>query len=155
MRRLMVLLTTICFFLFLTGCSNQDSSQPVKNNEISNSNMEFEKRNEFLKIEITEKKGVAAIVYDDPANLALFSEMFSKSKREPGIADMADPHFYVKATTVSGATADLQLWVGNEKMTSTWMDIDDTHTVYSVPASYTNELLTLVSSQQAKKVPGN
>jgi hypothetical protein len=136
-RKLMILVlfaTSISIILF--GC------QSFGNNGVEEENIS--------KVSISKSNGFGKVnkdfyvVYDDKENLETFKAIFSSSVKEAGIADMAEPDYDLEVIYSDGIKKGYHLWVGDQGQRSMFMDVEDTHTIYTVPGKMTNQLIELV-----------
>lgn len=102
---------------------------------------------EIAKVEVTTKKGIDPTIYEEAADLISFEDIFSSAAKEPGIANMSAPAFYLKVSDAIGNKQYLQLWIGGEGERASVMREDDTHTVYSLSAETTEILAGLIEKE--------
>lgn len=130
----------------LSGCQSAEETihaqEPPQKTELFLSETLIETA-EISKLEVTKKKGVNPIIYDEAADLASFDNLFSSAVKEPGIVNMSDPTFYLEVSDVEGNKQYLQLWIGGEGERASLMREDDSHTVYSLSAEMTKKLAEL------------
>ncbi|WP_128895421.1 hypothetical protein [Longirhabdus pacifica] len=80
------------------------------------------------------------ISYDQTEVLEAFQNIFSNAVKEPGIVNIADPEFYLEIIFADETKQKFYLWLGEEGEISTLMNVEDTHTIYTVPAEMTSQL---------------
>ncbi|WP_033540961.1 hypothetical protein [Planococcus sp. CAU13] len=102
---------------------------------------------ETAKVEVTKKKGVDAVIYEEADDITSFDAIFSSTTKEPGIVNMSAPTLYLKVSDTEGNEQYLQLWIGNEDEQASLMWEDDTHTVYSLTVEMTEKLAGLLEKE--------
>lgn len=148
MKRAIILLLFALMATFLFGC--QPEKEEVKAEEVGNET-EGEEMDGLLatgkiaKVELSEVKGVNPIIYDEMGELEIIRDLFSSAVKEPGIVNMGDPEFYLKVVMEDGEKRYLNLWLGGEGETASLMNIEDTHTIYTVTADIKGSLAGLIN----------
>lgn len=100
----------------------------------------------FKSVSISKPKGINEVTFEDQDSLESFQSIFSSAGKEPGIVDMADPEFYLTVNYDKGTHQDLYVWIGEKGQRSTFMKIEETHTIYAVSEEKTDQLIELVES---------
>ncbi len=101
------------------------------------------------KVSISNSKGFDDIhadffaVYEDEDTLKIFQDVISKAVKQPGIVDMRNPDYDLEVLYTDGNRQGFHLWLGDSG-TSTLMNVEDTHTIYSIPEELTRQLIDLV-----------
>lgn len=67
-------------------------------------------------------------------------ESLTQAVREPGIAEMTTPDYNVEAVYEDDQVRSYQLWLGDEGQTSTWMMVEDSHSIYTTSPEMTGLL---------------
>ena len=122
-------LTFISSFLF--GCQQKE--------KVSN-------ESKWMSISISKTKGVDAITFDDPETIHALQRFFRGAVKVAGIVDVADPEFYIEIVDDKENQQHMHLWIGEKGQTSTLMNTEDTHTIYTVSEKETEQLIELVES---------
>ncbi|RAP77237.1 hypothetical protein DL346_01675 [Paenibacillus montanisoli] len=78
-------------------------------------------------------------VIPDPTDISIFNTAFKRAKKNPGIADMADPHYKVEL-----GKETYFLWITEES--GTIENVNDTHTTYSLSKESAGEVYQLMKS---------
>jgi len=100
---------TLCFLLFIVGCSYEN----------------IEKVNVFEMESFSKVKEGSLRTFTDLKDVNIFEAAFNNAKKEPGIVDMADPEYKVELGSVA-----YFLWISEEH--GTIMNLNDTHTIYTL-----------------------
>lgn len=118
MKKVIILL----FLLLVTiGCSNEEI-ESITIHKMRN----FSEVNEEWKYVITNEK-----------EIDLFSTAFKSAKKEPGVVDMADPHYKVFL-----GEETFFLWITEDS--GTIMNMVDTHTIYTLSVSNSTNIYELL-----------
>ena len=149
MKKIYLLVVSMFFIpLVLLGCQPKTDSEN-SNNQISNANSE-ESKNEIFKVSISNSKGFGEvntdflIVFEDEETLGTFQNSITNAKKREGIVDMIDPEFDLEVIYKDGTKKEYHLWVGEKDGKSSLMNVENTHTVYSISEEYTNQLISLI-----------
>ena len=138
-------LALLSFLLF--ACQSTDSAettiylsselevenQLLLNNDIKS--MHFSKPNGRIKVNVEEK-----------ATFNAFQEIFSTATKEDGIVNMANPEFDMDIVYEENEESKLYLWIGEKGQRSTFLNPNDTNTIYTVSPEETDRLILLVES---------
>ncbi len=115
----------------------------------SNDNRGFPNEN-ISKVNISKSSGFGKVnfhffkVYKNKETLDIFKNAISNAVKREGIADMAEPEFDLRVVYTDGNKQGYHLWVGEKGQKSTLMNVNDTHTTYSISEEITNQLIDLV-----------
>lgn len=150
MKKLAFLLSIILVPAVLIGC--QPAEEAIKVEATVSDNVTFESTKlldieKITQVEISEIKGIDPVIYEDAADLATFDEIFARATKKPGIANIADPEFFIKVNSDSGEKQFLYLWIGNAGEQASLMREDDTHTLYSLSEEMTAKLAVLIEKE--------
>lgn len=123
--------------LILIGCqSTVDDETP--NDEIS-------------KVSLSNSSTIGQIntdfftVYEDEEVLETFQNIFTSAVKQEGIVDIAEPEFDLEVIYKEGNKQEYHLWLGEKDEQSTLMQVEDTHTIYTISEEATNQLIDLVN----------
>ncbi|HZK46976.1 MAG TPA: hypothetical protein VFC64_03465 [Atopostipes sp.] len=123
--------------LILIGCqSTVDDETP--NDEIS-------------KVSLSNSNTIGQIntnfftVYEDEEVLETFQNIFTSAVKQEGIVDIAEPEFDLEVIYKEGNKQEYHLWLGEKDEQSTLMQVEDTHTIYTISEEATNQLIDLVN----------
>ncbi len=83
-------------------------------------------------------------VYQDPERLLIFKDLFRNAVEEEGIVDMIEPEYDLEVLCQKENLQGYHLWVGETGEISTLMKVENTHTIYTVPAEITAKLIDLL-----------
>ena len=150
MRKTMLLVFSLTFLvIFLFGCQLNESNKiiseennPKQQTEVAVEKLKF--AGEIKNVSISETKGSNKIVLEDSSSIEMVKTIVSSGIKIDGIADMANPEFYMDVIYEDGATQNFHLWIGENGETSTFMNTEDTHTAYTVPKEMTEKLIELI-----------
>lgn len=150
MKKPACLLALLLASALLVGC--QPVKETIKAEETAQETEPFQSETlleigEIAQVEVIKKKGVDPVIYEEAADLATFDDIFSSAAKEPGIANMSDPDFYLKAISDSGEKQNLRIWIGDEGEQASLMREDDTHTIYSLSAEMAEKLAGLIEKE--------
>jgi len=84
------------------------------------------------------------VIYEDVETLEIFQNAILKAVKQEGVVNISEPEFDLKVIYKDGNEQEYHLWVGEKGQKSTLMNIDDTHTIYSISEELTNQLIDLV-----------
>lgn len=121
----------------LIGCQSKDATPSQADEEI-------------LKVSVSKSSGFDKvnpdffIVFEDEASLDIFERVITKSVKNPGIADRAEPEFDFEAVYANGNKRGFHLWLGEEGQRSTLTHILDNHITYTISEEMTNKLIDLL-----------
>ena len=83
-------------------------------------------------------------VYEDEETVDRFEEIFEDAVKQDGIVDIAIPEYDIEAELGNESKQQYYLWVGEANQSSTLMRVEDTNTIYLIPADDTNWLIDLL-----------
>lgn len=81
---------------------------------------------------------------DDNEMLEIIKQAITKAVEQPGIVNMANADYDLQVRYDNGSTQGYRLWLGEKGKGSTLMRTDDTHTIYTVESSMTDQLIRIV-----------
>lgn len=117
--------------------------QSIVNNNYSDVNIS--------KVSISEGVGFDKVnynffkMYKDKKTLHTFKEVISNTKRISGLVDVGlPPNFNLEIIYKDGNRQEYYLWLGEKGEKSSLINVDDTHTIYSVSEDMTNKLIDLI-----------
>ncbi|WP_404353226.1 hypothetical protein [Exiguobacterium aurantiacum] len=84
------------------------------------------------------------ITYDELEDVKVFADMIRNTEQQPGVVNMATPEYDVEVQYQDETVDRYYVWLGDLGMPTSIMDVNDTHTVYLVPADVTDELIRLL-----------
>lgn len=87
------------------------------------------------------------ITYDELTDVKVFADMIRNAEQQPGIVNMATPEYDVEVRYQDDTVDRYYVWLGDLGMPTSIMDVNDTHTVYLVPADVTDELIRLLEHE--------
>ena len=87
------------------------------------------------------------ITYDELTDVKVFADMIRNAEQQPGIVNMATPEYDVEVQYQDETVDRYYVWIGELGMPTSIMDVNDTHTVYLVPADVTDELIRLLEHE--------
>lgn len=87
------------------------------------------------------------ITYDELTDVKVFADMIRNAEQQPGIVNMATPEYDVEVQYQDETVDRYYVWLGELGMPTSIMDVNDTHTVYLVPADVTDELIRLLEHE--------
>lgn len=123
--------------LILIGCqSTVDDETPndeISKVSLSNSNTIGQINTDFF------------TVYEDEEVLETFQNIFTSAVKQEGIVDIAEPEFDLEVIYKEGNKQEYHLWLGEKDEQSTLMQVEDTHTIYTISEEATNQLIDLVN----------
>lgn len=126
--------------VLLTGCQpaeeKTEGDQPV-----TVSQEDFYTDGQLIKMEINAYRGGGqSVILEDSVLLSRLQENLRQAVREPGVVSMTTPDYDVEAMYEDDESRKYQLWLGEEGQTSTWMMVEDTHTIYTTAPEMTGLL---------------
>lgn len=123
--------------LILIGCqSTVDDETPndeISKVSLSNSNTIGQINTDFF------------TVYKNEEVLETFQNIFTSAVKQEGIVDIAEPEFDLEVIYKEGNKQEYHLWLGEKDEQSTLMQVEDTHTIYTISEEATNQLIDLVN----------
>lgn len=133
------ILFVVCLTLLavtLSACQLKETNKlpnaSLKQVSISNSK-------EFGKVNTDFFKG-----YEDKETLDRIKKALSNTVKAEGVVDMAEPEFDLKVVDTAGNEQGYNLWVGEKGQVSTLMNVEDTHTIYTIPEELTSQFIDWV-----------
>lgn len=114
-----MIILVLCFSALLYGCQSKTNLV----NEI----------NVYKMISFLEADENSLITFTDEASIKQMTKAIDSAKKEPGVVDMADPHFKIEIGDDS-----YFLWYGEAG--GTGMDVADTHTIFTLTDKATTQL---------------
>ncbi len=87
------------------------------------------------------------ITYDELEDVKVFADMIRNAEQQPGVVNMATPEYDVEVQYQDETVDRYYVWLGDLGMPTSIMDVNDTHTVYLVPADVTDELIRLLEER--------
>ena len=106
---------------------------------------------EIAKISLSNSNAIGQInkdffaVYEDEEALETFQNIFTSAVKQEGIVDIAEPEFDLEVIYKEGNKQEYHLWLGEKDEQSTLMQVEDTHTIYTISEEATNQLIDLVN----------
>ncbi|WP_236635567.1 MULTISPECIES: hypothetical protein [unclassified Exiguobacterium] len=88
----------------------------------------------------------AVVTYDRLEDVKVFADMIRNADEQPGIVNMATPEYDVEVRYTSDKTDRYYVWIGESGKPTSLMNVNDTNTVYLVPADVTDELIELLET---------
>ncbi|TCI45790.1 hypothetical protein EVJ27_07505 [Exiguobacterium sp. SH3S2] len=88
----------------------------------------------------------AVVTYDRLEDVKVFADMIRNADEQPGIVNMATPEYDVEVRYTSDKTDRYYVWIGEFGKPTSLMNVNDTNTVYLVPADVTDELIELLET---------
>ena len=82
--------------------------------------------------------------YEDKETLDKIKKALSNAVKAEGVVDMAEPEFDLKVVDTAGNEQGYHLWVGEKGQVSTLMNVEDTHTIYTIPEELTSQFIDWV-----------
>lgn len=147
MKNLSLILLMVTLFPFLFGCQLEKVAVEAETPLPEAESVEREhllSLDGITKVEATKVKGVNPVIYGAAEELDAFLHVLSSAAKEPGTANVAEPELYLKLTNNDMGNQWLYLWVGEAGEQSMLMNTEDTHSVYTVTATMTAELIELI-----------
>jgi hypothetical protein len=135
--------------LVLFGCQpkeNVSTETTVHPSSTSENNKKLSIDSNFIKISVSNSKGVDEIIFNDKESIKSFQDIFSSAVKVDGISNMAKPGFYLNVVYDKNNQQSLHLWIGEKGQRSTIMKAEDTQTIYSVSEEMTDKLIEIVES---------
>ena len=142
-----ILVFALLFFVIpfaLMGCQTDGAdSSDIAKVSISDSS-------DIAKVSISESRGFFEIntdffvVYEDGDTTDRFEGIFKDAVKQDGIVDIASPEFDLEAELENGSKQQYHLWVGEADQSSILMYVENTNTIYLIPAADTNWLIDLL-----------
>lgn len=133
----MFIVSILLIPLILIGCqSTVDDETPndeISKVSLSNSNTIGQINTDFF------------TVYEDEEVLETFQNIFTSAVKQEGIVDIAEPEFDLEVIYKEGNKQEYHLWLGEKDEQSTLMQVEDTHTIYTISEEATNQLIDLVN----------
>lgn len=127
-------------FLFvpfvLIGCQSNTASENVAA--------------KIAKVSISHSKGFQElntdffVEFEEEVVLEMFEDLLANAVQQEGIVDMAEPEFDVEILYEDESTQQFYLWLGEPNQTSTLMNLENTHIIYTVSANFTDDLIELL-----------
>lgn len=105
---------------------------------------------DISKVSISESNGFGKVnpdffeTYQDQETLSIFTDLLKNASQDEGIVDMIEPEYDLEILYEDETIQGFHLWVGEDGARSTLMNVDDTHTTYTVSAEFTNKLIDLL-----------
>ena len=135
-RRHMSVFALFTLALTLTGCGSNDfRTDGIEEVRVSESDgfSNFQERD--------------VITYDELEDVKVFADMIRNAEQQPGVVNMATPEYDVEVQYQDETVDRYYVWLGDLGMPTSIMDVNDTHTVYLVPADVTDELIRLLEQR--------
>lgn len=135
-KHFLIIAVLILIPTFLLGCqSNAESALEYQN---------------ISRVGISESTGFGKVnpeffeIYQDEERLLLFTDLLKNASKEEGIVDMIAPQYDLEVSYEDDTSLGFHLWLGEKGEKSTLMQVDDTHTIYTVSTELTNKLIDLI-----------
>lgn len=128
----LVLMSSVLF-----GCQSQNNSELISDREIKQ--ISISKSSGFGKVNLD-----FFAVFEDEETLEIFRTVLSRAVRQEGIVDMVEPEFDLEVVYKNGDKEGFHLWIGQKGEKSTLMNVDSTHTIYTVSEELTNRLIDII-----------
>lgn len=87
-------------------------------------------------------------VVEDSETVESLQSIISSANKEAGIVNVSKPHYDLQIIDAQGVEQGYHLWVGEAGQQGMLMDVQDSHTVYTISEQLTETLITLVEQLQ-------
>ena len=143
---LVLSLTFISTVLF--GCQSGDNTtKDTDKNKIEQETEVVTKTDIDKIVSISKSKGFDPTVFNDDKSIETFNTIFTSAVKEEGIVNMVNPEFYIDVVYSNENKQSFNLWVGEKGERSTFMNSNDTNTIYTVSEEMTDKLIDLIELQ--------
>lgn len=140
---LVLSLTFISTVLF--GCQSGDNTtKDTDKNKIEQETEVVTKTDIDKIVSISKSKGFDPTVFNDDKSIETFNTIFTSAVKEEGIVNMVNPEFYIDVVYSNENKQSFNLWVGEKGERSTFMNSNDTNTIYTVSEEMTDKLIDLI-----------
>ena len=140
---LVLSLTFISTVLF--GCQSGDNTtKDTDKNKIEQETEVVTKTDIDKIVSISKSKGFDPTVFNDDKSIETFNTIFTSAVKEEGIVNMVNPEFYIDVVYSNENKQSFLLWVGEKGQRSTFMNSNDTNTIYTVSEEMTDKLIDLI-----------
>jgi len=139
-KKSLLVLLMVLFTVILMSCQSKS--------EVSNTDIDTE--TDIIKVKISIAKGFSKVnpdsftVYEDEESLEVFKGVIASAVKMTGIVDIVAPDYSFEVIFKNENKQSYHLWVGESGKKSTLMKVENTHTIYTVPASLTDQLIDLI-----------
>jgi hypothetical protein len=105
---------------------------------------------EVVKVEVSKSEGFDKVnpnfftLYDDQETLQIFIDAIDHAEQVEGIVDMAEPELDINISFKDSSTKGYHIWLSGTKDNATLMEVDNTHTIYTVTPESTQQLRALL-----------
>ena len=141
---------SLTLFVAIFGCQSKENiSTETTDNQSTNieDNEKLLVDSDFDSVSVSKLNSVDEITFDDNKTIDAFQRIFSSAVKVVGIVDMAAPEFNLKVGNNKENHQSFYLWIGEKGQRSTFMNTEDTHTIYTVSKEETEKLIELVESR--------
>lgn len=139
-KKTLLVLLMVLFTVFLMSCQSKSGV----------SNTDTDTGTHISKVKFSNAKGFSKVnpdyftVYEDEESLEVFEGVIASAVKVSGIVDIAAPEYSFEVIYSDENKQSYHLWVGESGKKSTLMKVENTHTIYTVPAPLTDKLIDLI-----------
>lgn len=101
---------------------------------------------EIRLVTISNLNGGKEVSFDEAELLEWFERLLTSAVKEAGIVNMGASELRMHVEFESNRRQSFNLWLGAEGQVSSLMKVEDSHTLYSITAEHSEELLELVAA---------
>ena len=121
-----------------------DSEKVGTNQQLEEDGEKLKLEAEITKVSISKLQGKVTTVFDDSGSLNTIDDIMSSVVKQSGIVNMASPEFNLEVAYANDNKQTLYLWIGKKGRQSTFMNSNNTHTIYMVSEEMTDKLIDLI-----------
>lgn len=158
-KRICLVVFLIATSLTLSGCNgnNVDENKNEPNDiseesekEVGEANTKLQLHRDLKEISISKSEGFMKVnsdfikTFKNKEEINLFQEIMTSATRVAGIVDLIEPEFDLEVTYVDESKQGFHLWLGEDGERSSFMKVDDTHTLYTISEEINSELVMLI-----------
>ncbi|WP_153731081.1 hypothetical protein [Sporosarcina obsidiansis] len=114
-------------------------------------NVGFSVKGDIAKVSISKSNSFGQVneeffaVTEEEGTLKTLQNTILNAVKQPGIVDMVASDYDMEVVYDDGSTQGYHLWLGEKGQKSTLMQVDDTHTIYTVSEEMTDPLRRIVN----------
>ncbi|MFS0861070.1 hypothetical protein [Fredinandcohnia sp. 179-A 10B2 NHS] len=143
MKKIILLLSFTLLGAILFGCQSANET-PKPDSELPKDNGALFVDRKIIEVIVSESNRSSLTASENEDFIESFKTILSSAVKMPGIANMADPEYFIEVVYKNESKQRYNLWIGHIGEKSTLMKSDETHTIYTLSDEMTDKLISLV-----------
>lgn len=149
LKKSILVVFLVLFSAILFGCQSANET-PKPDSELPKDNGALLVDRKIIEVIVSESNRSSLTASENEDFIESFKTILSSAVKMPGIANMANPEYFIEVVYENENKQRFNLWLGQTGEKSTLMKTDETHTIYTMTDEMTDKLITLVGEPLLK-----